>query len=102
MVLTFSFDHTVLDIMFPETKLSHIKEPPRETSETTRGGKPQENMLFKDHLSFVLHFTFLLPSFLPSLLSLFAPFLQLSWGATSITGPASAITEHHSSPAIFT
>lgn len=72
MVLTFSFDHAVLDIMFPETKLSHIKEPPRETSETSRGGEPQENTLFKDHLSFVLHFTFLLP-FAPSF---FSPFLE--------------------------
>lgn len=59
-VLTSLFDHTVLNITLPDTKLSHIKEPP--TSESTSGGKPQETKLFGDHLSSKL-FTF--PSFSP-------------------------------------
>lgn len=108
-VLTFSFDHTVLDIMLPVTKLSHIKDPPRETSETTSGGKPQETKLFRDHLSFFYTSPFLLSFFHP-LLSL----LSIKTSSTALPGSSiyhrfcllgSAITdrlpkEHHSPPAI--
>lgn len=105
VVLTFSFDHTVLDIMLPVTQVSHIKEPPRETETSSEASRDKA---FQRSPFFPLNSSPYLLSFLSSSL------LSIKISSTAPLGgsiyhrfclPGSAISdrlpkEHHSPPAI--